>query len=220
MEDYNEMVFVETVLKKIGFDCLGLQNDNSLADKVLGFSPALIIADGFGRKINGLVLSQKIKRPKGFPKMLLVMSPPETVSDDDRQRMKIDGLIDRPIHPVQIVEEIARILELDIKSIRQKLDKLGMFQDAAKEEMQIVKGKQKKVVAQQLIHLKPTEIDIEKRIENYKDYLEHLPESDVDTVSRKKVLEQVQEFRSREDDPEIHDIDEERSAFVKALFKR
>ena len=72
MEDYNEMVFVETVLKKIGFDCMGLQNDVAINDKILGFSPALLIADGFGRKTNGLLLCQKIKRTKGFPKIILV----------------------------------------------------------------------------------------------------------------------------------------------------
>jgi DNA-binding response OmpR family regulator len=62
MEDYNEMVFVETILKKIGFDCTGVQNDNNLADKILSFSPHLIIGDGMGRKINGIGLSQKIKK--------------------------------------------------------------------------------------------------------------------------------------------------------------
>lgn len=220
MEDYNEMVFVETVLKKIGFDCMGVQNDNSIADKVLSFSPALIIADGFGRKINGLLLCQKLKRPKGLPKIFLVMTPPENVNDEDCQRLRIDGLINRPIHPVEMLEEIARVLELDIKALLQKLDKLGLFQDAAKDKLQIVKGKVNKVPPTQIVQLKESSMTIEKRMEKYQEHLAHLPQTDVDGINRKKVVEQIKDFRSREDDSEIREIDEERSAFVKALFRR
>ncbi len=218
IEDYNEMLFVETVLKKIGFDCLGVQNDMGIGDKVLSFSPAMILVDGYGRKINGLQLSQKLNRPKGEPKIVLIMTPPETVSDQLLAKHKISGLINRPIHPVQLIEELARVLELDIKVLRAKLDRLGLFQDGLKEKLQIVKERNKKG-AEEAAPV-DNKLNIEDRIKSYQKHLDELPPPEVDGVAHNKVVDQVRDFRARENDPELRQIDEERSEFVKALFKR
>lgn len=218
MEDYSEMVFVETILKKLGFDCIGAQNETGLADKILGFTPHLVIADAFGKKVGGLQLGQKIKKIKGYPKLMLVLTPPQRVDQDDMQRLNVDSTINRPIHPADLLKSIGQVLDLDTQLLKKKMEKMGLFQEETKEGMQIVSGAVA-VPKQELQHLKETTRPETQRVASYEKYLNELPEPSIDGLNRKNVVEQVKEFRSRENDPEIKEIDEERMAFAKALFR-
>lgn len=217
------MVFVETILKKIGFDCMGLQNDSNINDKILSFGPALIISDAFGRKVNGLQLSMKLKRVRGYPKVVLILNPKEEISDDDKDRLQVDGLIKRPVHPLSLIETICTLLQIDEKTLKKKLEKLGLFQEEQKDKLNIISGKNNDsgtAEHETYVHLKSSSLSDKERAQKFQAALDELPKTKIDGIKRKQVLEQVAEFRNRESDPEIQDIDKERFAFVKALFKK
>ena len=72
----------------------------------------------------------------------------------------------------------------------------------------------------QVVQLKESPLNEDDRSLRGRKAIEDLPHPNVDGINRKLVVDQVKEFRSREDDPEIEAIDEERSAFTKQLFKR
>lgn len=218
LEDYNELVFVETVLKKLGFDALGLQSESQIHDKILGFSPHLIISEGVGRKINGLTVSHKTKRVRGLPKFVLVLNPQDHIEASDLERLQIDYTFFRPLHPPVLIDGIAKVLGLDADGLQQKLKKLGLFQEPAKERFQIVGNREGAPGFE--TNVRNTTISPEERDLRFRKSLSELPEPEVNGLDRRKVQEQTKEFRIRENDPEIHAIDDERQAFVRALFKK
>lgn len=218
LEDYNELVFAETVLKKMGFDALGLQSESQIYDKILGFSPHLIISEGVGRKINGLTVSHKTKRVRGLPKFVLVLNPQDHIEVSDLERLQIDYTFFRPLHPSALIDGVANVLGLDADSLQQKLKKLGLFQEPSKERFQIVSNRGG--ATEYEANFKNTTMSPEERELRFKKGLGDLPEPEVNGLDHQKVQEQTKEFRIRENDPEIHAIDDERQAFVRALFKK
>src|SRR5690606_12824187 len=106
----------------------------------------------------------------------LVMTPPETISDHEMKFYEISGLMNRPLHPAHVIEDIANVLDLDFKPMRAKLDKLGLFQDYERDKFQIVKERNKKSSTPQSIYLKESTRTDDERIKVYGKYLDELPE--------------------------------------------
>ena len=53
LEEYNELLFLEAFLKKLGFDTLGLQRTALLDRKLLGFSPPAFDHSGARQALDG-----------------------------------------------------------------------------------------------------------------------------------------------------------------------
>ena len=221
LEDYNELIFAETLLKKMGFDCIGLQSESGLADKIMGFSPHLVLTEGFGQRFNGMQMSQKTKRTRGLPKFLLILNRDKTIDETDRQRLMIDEVMARPVHPVDLIEKVGGVLGLDVGALKDRMQKLGLFQEAAKEKLTVVTGKiATSPSTREVTRLKETSLSSEERSRKFRKAVEELPVPTKDGLDRKKVIEQTRDFRARESDRELQAIDEERHAFVKALFRK
>ncbi len=219
LEDYNELLFVETLLKKVGFDCLGLQSEQKIADSLLSFNPHLLISEGYGRKISGFQIAQKLKKNKNHPKQMIIVGAGDKVDPAEMDQWEISGKLTRPVHPVELSEVLGRVLGLDPNLLKEKFQKLGLFQDKKSDDkLKIVSGRVPP--AKQLVHLKESPLNDDDRSLRGRKAIEDLPQPEVDGIDNKQVSQQIKEFRSREDDPEIKEIDAERFSFTKQLFKR
>lgn len=219
LEDYNELLFVETLLKKVGFDSMGLQAESKIADALISFNPQMLITEGRGRKINGFQIAQKIKKSKGFPKHLVIVGGHEKFSAEELAKSDIAGTLIRPVHPVELSESIGHHLGIDPEILKDKFQKLGLFQDKkGQDKFRIVSGRGNG--PKQMVTLKESPLTDDDRALRGRKAIEDLPDPKANGLNRKLVQQQVKDFRSREDDPEIRDIDEERFAFARQLFKR
>jgi hypothetical protein len=118
-----------------------------------------------------------------------------------------------------LAETVGQILGIDVAILKEKFQKLGLFQDKkGDDKVKIVSGRLPP--PKQLAQLKESVLTDDDRSLRGRKAIEQLPDPHVDGLNRKQVVDQVKEFRSREDDPEIQEIDEERQSFVKQLFKR
>lgn len=218
LDDYNELLFVETLLKKVGFDCMGLQSEQKIADTLLAFNPQLLITEAAGRKVNGYHIAQKLKKKKGLPQQLLIVNPTDRLDDDELRRLEIGGAIHRPVHPNELSEQLGRLLSADVTALKEKFQRLGLFQDRKSEDRaRVISGKGE---PKQLAVLKESPLTDDDRALRGRKAIESLPEPRIHGLDRKQVVQQVKEFRIRENDSEIQEIDEERMDFAKQLFKR
>src|SRR3954463_12035040 len=83
LEDYGELMFLQTVLKKIGFDVDAIQNPRSFHDSLLRMNPDVLVMTAHGKRVRGIDLVKGLKKVRGLPKVLLLRSPGSTEEKDE-----------------------------------------------------------------------------------------------------------------------------------------
>lgn len=112
LEEYNELVFLEALLKKLGFDTLGLQKTVLLERKLLGFSPQLVITQVRGRRWSGAKilrpLRENARKLNPQCKIVGLSRGGDSLSAEDQEFY--DGFAQSPIAPQSFLEVIAKVL--------------------------------------------------------------------------------------------------------------
>ena len=233
VEDYNELVFVETILRKVGFDVLSLQNDSAVSEKLLEFRPELVLASMRGRRVNGVKIGARLRRARGLPKLILFFSGSPGPTAEELKQASPDAVLSSPIQPKELIRAVAEQLQMDVAALAERYEKLGLFPLPPSDQgnplanfksksegsgsggtdsdpLTIVKWKQQAEISP----------DVQDRKRDQAEKLvAELPDHHPLGIPRGAVTAQVKEFRERESDRDIQDIDRERRQFVKALFK-
>src|SRR5262249_36377694 len=126
LDDYSELVFNQTMLKKMGFDVVGVQTPHAVSENLLSFGPQVLVVSAHGKKINGIHLTQTIRRPRGFPKIFLVFHSHQASS---AERKEAEGAVyevalESPIDPKVLLQNIAEHTNLDAKQLLEKFEKV------------------------------------------------------------------------------------------------
>ena len=124
LDDYNELIYLQTVLRKIGIDVEGLQNTKKYEELSLGFNPQVIIVSAFGKKVQGIDFVKNLHRPRGLPKVLLLSTAENPVSKEEAEASKADLVIESPISPKNLIHSLALITPIDEKVLIEKFEKL------------------------------------------------------------------------------------------------
>ncbi len=125
IDDYNELEFIETLLKRVGFDVLSLNKDASVADTLLGFFPALVVATLKGPLIDGLKTAALAKKQAPSTKVMLLYGKGAVPQLTGEQKTKIDALIEAPVQPQDTLLIIAQLLRMDAPALLDKFEKLS-----------------------------------------------------------------------------------------------
>jgi hypothetical protein len=225
LEDYNEQIFLETLLKKLGFDAESIRSEASVSEKMMAFSPDLVIATGDGHKINGGRVSKKVKKHKAHAKLLLLF-PRSKLRDISLIALDADGAVEIPLNPRTVIASICQLTAVDVTTIMTKFDKLPVGRDTSDDvvtdnSLHIITGKKnvKKSPAPDLASV-PREND-HNRVARYAAYLQNVPPAKENGFVHSQIQSEVSEIRKYEKEhPETEDIDKQRKAFVRALFKK
>ena len=240
LENYPELAFCETLLKKVGVDVESCQNDMSVPDLILNFRPDLVIASSVGRKVNGLRVAGKLLHAPYPTAIVLLAADVTSISEDDRRNFNISGVLSTPVEPSSFLTEVAKLLNLDIELLLKKSSRtLGAKPDettnwvkSAEVLTQLMDSDTTHVAganlapggnAPELIKepvVNPASLDSEKRRARFAAALSQIPEPAQNGIQRALVGDQIRDFRKRESDPEIEDIDLERQRFTVELFER
>lgn len=129
-EDINELGMVESLLKKLGFDTMSSSNEYSLKEQVLGFNPQLVMIHGRNRRLHTVAVSQKLKLDTQFKgKVVVIVEKGERFASADLATMRVDGILEAPLEPKNLVVAVAKILGIDDKPLWEKYEKF--FQSKA-----------------------------------------------------------------------------------------
>ena len=221
IEDYNELIFLETVLKKIGFDVIGVQNDLVIAEKLMSFNPALMIVSSQGNRVNGNKAIARLKAKGNVPPTIFINPRGKSAAPSDKV---VVAIIDSPVSPRTLIELVASIFNMDEESMLKKYEKSSDYHREKEVGIHIQTKEPKEAVQSSLVKfrekLKETEEKRKKRSQNYKQLAEKNPLPPFLGLKRAQVVDQVKDFRKEEREGLYKSIDEERIEFAKALSKR
>lgn len=124
IDDYNELIYLQTLLKKLGFDVEGLQNQKKYADLSLAFNPQLLIATARGAKIDGLALAKTVRKNRGFPKVIILRSAGQAVLQEELEDAGVDMMLDSPINPKELILALASFGNMDEAALLEKYSKI------------------------------------------------------------------------------------------------
>lgn len=133
IDDYNELIYLQTLLKKLGFDVEGLQNQKKYSDVSLGFNPQILITTAHGKKVDGLLLAQSIQKHRGLPK-ILALKTDNTYSQEDFDGSGVDMVLDSPVSPQKLIYAIATLGAVDENTLLDKYAKIKNRLDTDKKE--------------------------------------------------------------------------------------
>lgn len=122
IEDFSELKDLETVLRKLGFDVVGIASEFSMAQQILTFNPDIVIGSGQGAKVSAMGVGRRLREmPRwvghtilGFPKGF---NPPA----EDLLRIRMDNLCESPLNAEKVLPFLARIEGQDEKKWAEKL---------------------------------------------------------------------------------------------------
>lgn len=223
LDDYGEMVFLQTLLKKLGFDVEGIQNLRSLDDTLLSFNPDMLIATAKGKRINGIEMAEKIKKPRGTPKIVLLV--PEVTLDKYPQLglANVDGFACTPIKAPEFLRTISELAGLKTEALLEKYSKIkaGKIGPEEERDLQVVKSKTAEAKATTTVIKAESKVSPAERASRYKSFLtKHEASSPHSTFPKTKVKRYHKEIRDAEKSEETAELEFERQGFVKAMFRK
>lgn len=137
IEEFNELVGLETLFRRLGFDVLSLGRDNTVTETVLGFPPDLVIATARSRSVSGLKLKAKM-RTGARTKLVLLVRSGDVVTPEEISRGEVDALIDAPFEPRSALKVVAKLLQLPPEPLFEKYQKIVSARLIEQDEVRIV----------------------------------------------------------------------------------
>ncbi len=217
IEDFNELLFCETILKKVGFNTQSYQTDLAISEGILGFNPDLLIMTATGNRVNGVNYLSKLKtKNKNLPVVLVGQRNRLNVSDK-----QIVALLEPPLSPRILLEVISTLFEIDEEALLLKYEKSSEFREIKDKNIH-VKGEAGSGDGQKSFR-DANKVSAEKnkeRSSRYKKIATATPLPPFLGMAKNLVQEQVKDFRKEENTEEVRHIDEERRMFAIELARR
>lgn len=138
IDEYKELEFLESVLRRLGFDILSLSKDISVASAILGFFPDIVIAQGKSRAVDGVALGPKIKKTAANAKIVLLHPPGQLPKLTPEAKRTVDGFLESPVDTAKLISMLSSMGNMDESVLQEKLNRIAAGQ--AVSEQRRVKG--------------------------------------------------------------------------------
>lgn len=129
MDDYSELVYLQTLLKKVGFDVDGIQNSRKFEEVRLTFNPDLVVASAKGKNVNGLSMIESMKRRGGKPKNILIIPRALAEKLEGLKLKNVEATVKSPVEPHHFLESIAKVLDKDGAQLLEKYERVKQSLD-------------------------------------------------------------------------------------------
>lgn len=237
IEDYNELLYLQTFLKKIGFDTDGVQNEKKFADLLLGFNPQVVILSGLNKKGLGTRVIEKVKKRDGYPKIILLRGQDTEVDPVFFKGSIVDKVMDRPVQLAHLIQNLAHFAGMDAELLQTKFDKISIQLKSERDlpvlfelgDSRVVESTTKAgadsaprfPVRPESLPFKATSVSPEKRKARFAKALEDIQtDPKTSTFARAEILKYTKEIRRESEDPQFKELDEQRRDFVRAMFDK
>jgi hypothetical protein len=144
IDDFNELVGLETLFRRLGFDVLSLGREIQVPEAILGFPPDLVIATGLGRHVDGLSLAPKLRYGANLQPKLAVLLPYTDPADEfgaprDLSFAEVDAVIETPFDLLSALRIVAMLLNMEPEPLLQKYSKIVGARLFEPDELKIIK---------------------------------------------------------------------------------
>lgn len=125
IDDYKELISLETFLRRLGFDVLSLGKDILVSDALLRFHPEVVIATAKGRAVDGFKVAARVRKQSPPPRVALTYGVGSAPSLSSENQTMIDALVAMPLHATNFIKVIAQLGNLDATPLLAKFQKLA-----------------------------------------------------------------------------------------------
>jgi len=224
LDDYGELMFLQTVLKKIGFDVDAIQNPQKFQDSLLGMNPDVLVMTAQGKRVKGLELSRTVRRARGLPHIVLIRGTSLTKEED----LNVDAWLDSPVAALSLLNTIADLCGLNKEVLADKFVRLRL-QEPAPDEARVLRVGDDSNATDDMVSSKQdpgnfgklggSSLSEDERKSRYSKFLkQEIPVQEGFSV--KQVQEQVKALRREENPDDLAELERQRKAFVEHLFKK
>ena len=141
-EDYTELMAMESTLKKVGFDVIGLTSEYSLSEQLIAFNPEVVVGYGHGNKVSSLGVGRRLKEATRWQgQSVLVFKAQQKPEPQDLLKVRSDLFLEAPITPRLMLQVLAKLLQLDEALLKEKMDRLGVLETQQKNFQVSEKGR-------------------------------------------------------------------------------
>jgi CheY-like chemotaxis protein len=125
IEDYTDMVSLENLLRRLGFDVLSVSREVLVIDAFFRFFPDIVISTAKGRQLDGFRVAARLKKLQNPPRMILAHSAGTTQSVGNSPvppevQEFIVGNIQFPILAEHLIQTLAEVGGLNGKMLYEK----------------------------------------------------------------------------------------------------
>jgi len=125
IDEYQEMVALENLLRRVGFDVLSVGKDILVNDSIAGFFPDIVVATMKGRAVDGVKVSTRVRKLAPPPRVAFVASAENAANIAVEQKLFTDAVIATPLQPIPVIRTIAQLANLDPNPLIGKFQKLS-----------------------------------------------------------------------------------------------
>lgn len=232
IDDYNELIAIETLFRRVGFDVLSIGRDVLVNDALLRFHPDIVVATAKGRSVDGLKLASRLNRLTPVPRVALVHPIGFQLPQDAKY---VDGLLESPVKAKSALGVIANLANLDPVGLLEKFDKLSAARHARNKDGIVVLGENRPTDSVTTVSSRPAEesnldpilnpgqaaTTRTDRSNRYDKFLaENNEEPEFKTLAHDKVKAAMKKLAkdSAKDKDELDRLDREKREFAKAMF--
>lgn len=246
IEDYNEMLFVESFFKRLGFDTVSIQKITKLLDSVIAFAPNLIVSN---YPTKSLPYNETIEKWKKYcssmsqvPVFLALAKLTSATVDVENLKM-FDGVLESPFQIGPAIQTVAELMSLNENILKSKWDTLRQASKDAKQqqresnEMEFITSSQRRdsfELNHQHIKSGNTSPPIFKindpnspsdqgsRFERYQSFLKSQPIHSGKTLSAAamKQFSKRAAIDTKDMPPDDEDLKAQADSFLKSLFSK
>ena len=240
LEDYNELLFTETILKKVGFDVESAKNHLNLVEILLGFNPEVLVVPGNGRRIHLSEVLQQVRKQRRQPDIFVIGENDLVLQDG-----AVAKVLTQPLNPKELLTSLAEYGGLDADSLLEKYKRAqaearetAHMQSSATIEHEVFKEKpieeEKPIEAEKpmdigqvplderkkelKINLQPTTLTPEQREERFKKALTEVSTQNKPTFDKDRIKSEKKVLRMNEhQDERSIKLENERKEFLKTI---
>lgn len=236
IDDFNELLYIETLLKRMGFDVFSLNKDATLADSLLGFFPAMVVSTFKGPLVDGIRVSALVKKQVPNAKVALLYPQSTMPQMTSEQKGKVDALIEMPVQPQDTLLIIAQLLKLDAQALLEKFEKISKARSLSRGEEDVLILRSESVEGAAPLGApgsantgfaggqgRPSGDPKTERERRYDAFLAKVSDEPVDKVLPRERMAQAEKElaeASKGDADELARIDEQKREFVRAMLKK
>ena len=165
-EDYADLMNVESTLKKVGFDVIGLTNEYTVAEQVLAFNPDLVVGSGRGGKVSSLGVGKRLKEMHRWQgKSVLIFPAKFKPEPQDLIRIRVDMMLEAPVPALRLIQVSGKLLNHDEAVLLERLNKTASTDSAQKASSSSTSAGGKFNLESEAIYIKGRTEEVDKNSE-------------------------------------------------------
>lgn len=222
IDEYSEMVGLESFLRRLGFDVLSLAKETQVPDALLSFQPDIVIASFKGRNVDGLKLAHRMKKTMTPPPRVALAYRGVMPQVPAENQKSIEALVELPVEARSAIQMLAQLSGLSAEPILEKYAKMSSAVLTTDEQIVIITDNSNRSPKASAIATSQAAQATTERTSRYDRYLAEHASDRVDKVLPHDKAAKAMAKLKKDSESEKENLDRiqaEKQQFAKALFR-